>query len=445
MGNQDSRAATFLALLAGLTRFHCSFAVDARSTDDALADSGAAKPAIHATRLDYSTFEVPEAVTVITQEDIREAGYLKISEIFRSVPGFRIVNIGSESRVSYHGTAARQVRRMLVSIDGRSVLVGDSQYVEFNRLPIAVEDVERVTITRGPNGAAYGDNAFLVSIDFRTVGRNDPRGITLRAGGGHEGRERVGAAVNEQLGPYQVAFSAGRERDGGFEYYNAARSPRNDILEITRGLFSLERESEHSRWRLDANFYNSQNPTGIETLSFAGSDRNQGQFVALSNQREIGPFSRLDWYVSYNRQREQIRDTGCYTPDAIARTSAAVTNPTQRAELLAPTLFVPELLGVSLTNTCFFTDLNVDSSRKEAGVEFESENGPWRYLVLSEPRRVKPTQKAPSISRVDMRSSAAIERLVSLISLWDHFTRVLESWLRIPATSRLPNLRGEGH
>src|SRR5688572_7272591 len=59
-------------------------------------------PAIHATRLDYSEFDTPEAVTVITQQQIREAGYLEISEIFRAVPGFRIVKMGDESRVSYH-------------------------------------------------------------------------------------------------------------------------------------------------------------------------------------------------------------------------------------------------------------------------------------------------------------------------------------------------------
>jgi len=343
------RSAARLLLFGGLSGLHLCMAADRAPSDDMLSDPGALKPAIHATRLDYSQFEVPEAVTVITQDDIREAGYLKISEIFRSIPGFRVVNIGAESRVSYHGTAARQVRRMLVSINGRSVLVGDSQYVEFNRLPIALEDVERITITRGPNGAAYGDNAFLVSIDFRTLGRDDPQGITLRAGGGHEGRERAGVMVNEKLSDYQLALSAGHERDGNFDYYNPARSPRKDVLEITRGIFSLEREfKQRSRWRLDANFYNSQNPTGIETLSFAGSDRNQGQFVAISNQREIGQFSRLDWYLSYNRQREEIRDSGCYAPEAVARTSAAVTNPAQLAQLLAPTLFVPELLGVSL-------------------------------------------------------------------------------------------------
>ena len=215
MENYGSHAAIGFLLLIGLGGFHGSIAADGPPPgNDALSDSGTLAPAIHATRLDYSAWEVPEAVTVITQEDIREAGYLKVSEIFRAVPGFRIVDIGAESRVSYHGTNAQQVRRMLVSTNGRSVLLGDSSYVEFNRLPIALEDIERITITRGPNGAAYGDNAFLVSIDFRTLGRDDPQGISVRAGGGNEGRERAGATVNEQLGNYQLTMAAGRERDG---------------------------------------------------------------------------------------------------------------------------------------------------------------------------------------------------------------------------------------
>ena len=112
MHSQGFRALVLGALFAGLSVVPVS--AGASPSEDALSDPGALTPAIHATRLDYSAFEVPEAVTVITQEDIREAGYLKISEIFRAVPGFRIINIGSESRVSYHGTAARQVRRMQV-------------------------------------------------------------------------------------------------------------------------------------------------------------------------------------------------------------------------------------------------------------------------------------------------------------------------------------------
>src|SRR5688500_11835458 len=165
-------------------------ALRALGSDESSTEFPPLPTAIHATRLDYSEFDTPEAVTVITQDDIRRSGYLEIAEIFRSVPGFRIVKIGDQSRVSYHGTTAIQNRRMLVTIDGRTVLIGTGQYVAFDRLPIDLEDIARVTITRGPNGAAWGDNAFLASIDIRTTGRDSPQGIAVRAGGGANGREK---------------------------------------------------------------------------------------------------------------------------------------------------------------------------------------------------------------------------------------------------------------
>ncbi len=57
----------------------------------------------------------------------------------------------------------------------------------------------------------------------------------------------------------------------------------------------LEREgAERSRWRVDANLYHSENKTGLRALSFTGTQKKEGQFVALSNQREIGESSRLD-------------------------------------------------------------------------------------------------------------------------------------------------------
>lgn len=339
-------------------------------------------PAIHATRLDYSEFDVPEAVTVITREEIRRAGYLEISEIFRSVPGFRVVKIGDESRLGYHGTTVSQHRRMLITVDGRSVLIGDSQYVEFDRLPIELEDIERVTITRGPNGAAYGDNAFLASVDFRTVGRDSPRGLSVRAGAGYNDREKIAASLNEQVRGYDVQLSAASEQDGGYDYYDAQKTPRDDGKDTKRARLAIQREFvEGSRWRLDGSFYDSENKTGVQLVRSTGEQQNDGHFVALSHEQELGEFSRLDWFASHNRQRESMRQSACYTPETIAGLVAIVTDPIDRARVLAPTQFVPRLLGTSLENTCFFLDVATESRRNELEVEFESGRGPWTYLL----------------------------------------------------------------
>src|SRR5688500_13307288 len=101
-GARRELAPSVRRVAARASRAACSCAFAAEVPDEL--DMTGAAPAIHPTRLDYSEFDVPEAVTVITQEDIRRAGYLEISEIFRAVPGFRIVKIGDESRLGYHGT-----------------------------------------------------------------------------------------------------------------------------------------------------------------------------------------------------------------------------------------------------------------------------------------------------------------------------------------------------
>src|SRR4051812_26256340 len=68
----------------------CSSTSFADSFNDDLTKAEPMPAAIHATRLDYSELDSPEAVTIITQDDIRRAGYLNVSEIFRAVPGFRL-------------------------------------------------------------------------------------------------------------------------------------------------------------------------------------------------------------------------------------------------------------------------------------------------------------------------------------------------------------------
>jgi len=372
------RSILFFALLTSSTGTPAQHSLD----DDSLSGGPSLTPAIHATRLDYSEWDVPEAVSVITQDDIWQAGYLEISEIFRALPGFRIVKIGDESRVSYHGTTARQNRRMRITIDGHNILVADGQYIEFDRLPLQLEDIRRITVTRGPNAAAFGENAFLASINFETISRDDAPGLSLRGGGGDNARRRVGVGVNEQLGAYALTLSIGTERDGGYDYLDTDRTPRQDGKNIDQGRLAVSRDlGERGHLQLDASGYDSRHETGFRPLRFTGQQRNDGRFIGLAYQHEVDEITRVDWLISHNRQTESVRQHGCYTPDAIAGAMAFATDPAQQMQLLAPTLFVPSLLGVPLEDTCYFADIGIESTRSEIEVEYESASGPLRYAM----------------------------------------------------------------
>lgn len=361
----------------------CSAAVGAQAAiaaqNDAFSDTDPMAAAIHVTRLDYSKFDSPEAVTVVTQEDIRNSGYLDISDVFRSVPGFRLVKIGAETRVSYHGTTVRQNRRLRVTINGKNILIGDGEYVEFDRLPITIEDVSRIVITRGPNGVSFGDNAFLANIDIQTIGRSDPRFSSARVAAGYNGRSKYSLASNEDIGGVHIATSIGGEFNRGYQYRDENETPRNSKKQIYRGQLTLSGDvTDHSLIEFNASAYDSESQIGI--LDQTGQNNSTGQFFQLSNKIELGEQSRLDWSIGHNSQKQLQRQYGCFTPITLNAWLGAITSPALRGSLLGAVSAVSSGLGVPPSDACFFNDHNIGSRRTDAEVEFESRIGGWRYL-----------------------------------------------------------------
>jgi iron complex outermembrane receptor protein len=152
-------------------------------------------------RLAQPIDESPAAVTVIDEETIRASGIVDLADIFRLVPGmyvghnagyFHTVN----PSVSYHGLTDSYSRRMQVLVDGRSVYAPLYGGVQWSDIPLAIEDIARIEVTRGPNSASYGANSFFGVINIitqhssETLGNTavlttggDRKGITLRHGG----------------------------------------------------------------------------------------------------------------------------------------------------------------------------------------------------------------------------------------------------------------------
>lgn len=139
-------------------------------------------------RLSQPQSQVPASVTIIDRELIDASGAREIYQLLQLVPGMSAVKVdGNVPTVSYHGTQARDVRRMLVLIDGRSQYQPGLARVLWNSLPIEVEDVERIEITRGPASAAYGANAFQGVINIITRHPAEMEGLTLAHRQGNNG------------------------------------------------------------------------------------------------------------------------------------------------------------------------------------------------------------------------------------------------------------------
>lgn len=138
-----------------------------------------------ASRMAQSPLDAPVAVTVIDREMIRASGFTEIHDLLRLVPGFLVADWPEGSpMVARHGLGDAYDRRIKVMIDGRTVnrpLWGDTAWLD---LPIRVDDIERMEVVRGANGAAYGVNAFdgVINIITRSPATEDGATVITRAG-----------------------------------------------------------------------------------------------------------------------------------------------------------------------------------------------------------------------------------------------------------------------
>lgn len=150
-------------------------------------------------RLSQPLDEAPAAVTVIDREMIEASGFRDIPDLLRLVPGFSVAYTRDNTwAVGYHGLADAFSRRLQVLVDGRSIYSAAFGAVHWQELPLAIDDVERIEVVRGPNAATFGANAFVAVVNIVTkhaaqvsgsfvsaqYGEQGMAGLTVRHGGG---------------------------------------------------------------------------------------------------------------------------------------------------------------------------------------------------------------------------------------------------------------------
>lgn len=172
---------------------------------------------LSASRLPQPLENSPVAVSVIDREMIEASGAREIEELFRLVPGMIVGHEnGNEAFVTHHAMADRYARRMQVLVDGRSVYAPTTGGVNWASLPLALEDIERIEVIRGPNAAVYGANAFLGTINIITREPGSRPGTRASLAAGNDEIFRAVAGHDGTAGNAKWRLTAGRWGDAGF-------------------------------------------------------------------------------------------------------------------------------------------------------------------------------------------------------------------------------------
>jgi iron complex outermembrane recepter protein len=154
-----------------------------------------------AARKEQRAEDVPAAIFVITQDDIRRSGLRTLPEVFRLVPGMHVAQINPNKwAVSIRGFADLYANKVLVLIDGRSIYNRSYSGVMWNMQELVLDDIERIEVIRGPGGAVWGANAVNGIINVITRSASETTGTSVDLSAGTVDRGRIAVRHGGTLG-----------------------------------------------------------------------------------------------------------------------------------------------------------------------------------------------------------------------------------------------------
>lgn len=205
-------------------------------------------------KLAQSQALAPAAVTVIDRAMIEASGFRTLPDLLRLVPGFEMAWVrGGLPTASYQGLTSLYSRRMQVMIDGRSVYNPAYGHIQWQLLPVALEDIDRIEVVRGPNAANDGANAVQATIHIFTRHAASEQGASVHLAGGENGI-------------------------------------RDAVLRYSGG-------SGESRWRLT---YQEQQNDWYDTRYYTPKDATHDRFLNLRLDQRVDPQNELTLETGYS-------------------------------------------------------------------------------------------------------------------------------------------------
>ncbi|UUQ66179.1 TonB-dependent receptor [Pseudomonas fuscovaginae UPB0736] len=231
--------------------------------DDLFLENQPLPEVLTATRLKQSPASVPGSMTVIDNELIKASGARDIAELLRLVPGMMVgYTNGNQAAINYHGTDAANARRMQVLIDGRSVYRAGLATVDWSDIPVAMEDIERIEVFRGPNTVSYGANALMAVVNILTKSPGSTHGSRLKVTRGERGINDWYASQGVGWDTGDLRLSMSGQQDDGFDS-NRVGADYRDSRRLNRFNLSVSQmldDSQSLDWQLNAKEGTNQRP-----------------------------------------------------------------------------------------------------------------------------------------------------------------------------------------
>ena len=170
---------------------------------------------VTATRTPLPVKQVIGAVTVINQEQIRNAGQTTLVELLQAQPGLEITQSGGAGAVAGVSIRGANSNQTLVLIDGLragSVTLGSTPLEN-----VSLDQIDHIEILRGPASSLYGADAIGGVIQIFTKQGSGTPHATAALGLGTQGTVNGRVGYSGQTEATRFSVGAGYDKtNGGF-------------------------------------------------------------------------------------------------------------------------------------------------------------------------------------------------------------------------------------
>lgn len=164
--------------------------------------------------------DTPASVYLISREDIETYGYSNLTEVFESVPGFYNIDnyngVSGNFGVRGYWNGRSQNGSLAILINGIPQSRPDVFSNPMETLNIAVEAIDRIEISRGPNSVIYGNGASFGAINIITDASFDSDQFSVSYGSNDTVRAAGRTATFGE--DFHVIVNAGYSETDGYDY-----------------------------------------------------------------------------------------------------------------------------------------------------------------------------------------------------------------------------------
>ncbi len=268
---------------------------------------------ISASRREEPASRAPNAVSIITADQIHQSGMMTLGDLLRLAVGVDVGQIdGWTHAIGVRGLHGKWANSTLVLMDGRTIYNPAWGGVAWGYQPILLEDIERIEVVRGPGGAAWGANAANGVINIITKKPKDTQGFFLSQTLTSRLDSLTHLRYGVSEGPLDLRLSAGYD---SMPEVGVRHGPGNhDFLRLPRvNLRSTYHLDEERFLDLDAGYADGVMGSGAEVpllsgIPFAGARWfPQSHFLRLRYTEEKAPDNL--WYIQYFLNRETFDES----------------------------------------------------------------------------------------------------------------------------------------